>query len=278
MFRAGSMKIAATALAAIAAVAIGSGSARAQDSVQAPQPVGYENDVHCFGYVAPDDRSFLGAVVSGDAVYEQSAFSTGDIVYVDEAGGVQAGDEYWFVSPMQEVEDPVKGGEIGRFFQYLGYGKALCVKEGTAILQIEFACTDVPLGVFIEPFEPIPVPLARSGAPLTGCDPPNGKPVGTIVYSRDDVLMLGIGSDVVLNIGEDAELSPGDFLTVFRYARPPDFDIAANGELVAQRKALVIPRTVLGEAAILTVRDNTSTARIVSMSHAMQLGDQVEVK
>lgn len=249
---------------------------RAQ-SPDAPQPMGAEADVNCFGYVGPENEQFSGSIVSGDAVYEQSAFSTQDVVYA-AADGIRAGDDYWLLAPRSEVFDIPNGQPLGRFNQYVGKAHALCVRDRVAILEITSACTDVPIGTMLKPFDPIPVPLARRTAMLTNCDDPSGKKVGTIVFSRDGVEALSDGVDVIVDIGADAGLSPGDFLTIFRYAVPHEFDIDTNGELRSYRAAIAPPRTVLGELAILTVGDHTATAQIVNMNHAMEVGDLVEIK
>jgi len=246
-------------------------------SVDAPQPTGAEADVNCFGYVASGSEAFSGSVVSGDAVYEQSAFSYQDVVYAN-GDGLRAGDDYWLLAPRDEILDIPNGVPLGRFTQYIGKAHALCVRDRLAILEITSTCTDVPIGTMLKPFDPIPVPLARRTATLTNCDDPSGKRVGTVVFSRDGVEILSTGTDVIVDIGADAGLSPGDFLTIFRYATPPTFDIDFNGELRSYKADIAPPRTVLGELAILTVGDHTATAQIVSMSHAMQIGDLVEIK
>jgi hypothetical protein len=246
-------------------------------SVDAPQPMGAEADVNCFGYVGPESEPFSGMVVSGDAVYEQSAFSFQDVVYASN-GGIRAGDDYWLLAPRDEIFDIPEGRPIGRFTQYIGKAHALCVKDQVAILEITSACTDVPIGTMLKPFDPIPVPLARRTAMMGNCDDPNGKRVGTIVFARDGVENLSDGVDVIIDMGADAGLAPGDFLTIFRYAVPHTFDIDFNGELRSYTAAIEPPRTVLGELAVLTVGDRTATAQIVNMSHAMQVGDLVEIK
>ena len=246
--------------------------------VEAPQPMGSENDVNCFGYVGMPVEQFNGMIISGDAVYEQSSFIFQDVVYSENDGSLRAGDEYWLVGPMDEVVDFTNGQSMGRFYQYLGRAKALCVKDKSAILEIVFACTDIPIGTFVKPYEPIPVPLARRTKMLNNCDEANGKRVGSIIYSRDSVEGLFTGADVIINMGADAGLNPGDFLTIFRFAVPREFDIASNGDLRPYRANLEPPRTVLGEAAVMTVGDHTATVQIVSGSHAMQLGDNVEIK
>lgn len=246
-------------------------------SAGAPQPMGAEADVNCFGYVGPENEEFAGSVVSGDAVYEQSAFSTQDVVYADNRG-IRAGDDYWLLAPRDEIFDVPNGQPLGRFTQYIGKAHALCVKDQVAILEITSACTDVPIGTMLKPFDPIPVPLARRTPMLSNCDDASGKKVGTIIFSRDGIETLSDGTDVIIDIGADAGLSPGDFLTIFRYAIPHTFDIDFNGELRSYKAAIAPPRTVLGELAILTVGDHTATAQIVGMSHAMEVGDLVEIK
>lgn len=255
---------------------LGSTPLRAQ-SAGAPQPMGAEADVNCFGYVGPENEEFAGSVVSGDAVYEQSAFSTQDVVYADNRG-IRAGDDYWLLAPRDEIFDVPNGQPLGRFTQYIGKAHALCVKDQVAILEITSACTDVPIGTMLKPFDPIPVPLARRTPMLSNCDDASGKKVGTIIFSRDGIETLSDGTDVIIDIGADAGLSPGDFLTIFRYAIPHTFDIDFNGELRSYKAAIAPPRTVLGELAILTVGDHTATAQIVGMSHAMEVGDLVEIK
>jgi hypothetical protein len=246
-------------------------------SVDAPQPMGAEADVNCFGYIGPEEESYSGSVVSGDAVYEQSAFSYQDVVYASNAG-IRAGDDYWLIAPRDEIFDIPEGRPLGRFTQYIGKAHALCVKDQVAILEITAACTDVPIGTMLKPFDPIPVPLARRTPMMVNCDDPNGKRVGTIVFARDGVENLSDGVDVILDMGADAGLAPGDFLTIFRYAVPHTFDIDFNGELRSYTAAIAPPRTVLGELAILTVGDRTATAQIVNMTHSMLVGDLVEIK
>lgn len=256
--------------------AFGAVPASAQ-SVDAPQPMGAEADVNCFGYVGAENEPFVGSVVSGDAVYEQSAFSVQDVVYAVN-GGIRAGDDYWLLAPKNEIFDIPGGEPLGRFVQYIGKAHALCVKGDVAILEITSACTDVAIGAALKPFDPIPVPLARRTAMLTNCDDASGKKVGTIVFSRDGIETLSSGTDVIIDIGTDAGLSPGDFLTIFRYAVPHTFDIDFNGELRSYTAEIAPPRTVLGELAVLTVGDHTATAQVVNMTHAMEIGDLVEIK
>src|SRR4029450_8900759 len=74
----------------------------------APPPLGYESDLHCFGYVGPAQEVFPAQVIGAEAIAEQIDYFTGDLLYVD-AGynrGLKVGDEFWLVTPEQMVTHP----------------------------------------------------------------------------------------------------------------------------------------------------------------------------
>ena len=244
--------------------------------VEAPQPVGYENDIYCFGYLGGLGESFPARIVGGEKADEQSGFSISDIVYADGTG-LNAGDEYWLVSEGESVLDPDDGRDLGVFYQYNGRARALCVRGDTAVLQITFMCTDIAPGVFLKPFEPVPVPLARRTLPLTACDESTGKAVGRIIYVRDDKPGLAAGEDVIIDLGSDANLSPGDFLTIFRESTPREFNVTYSGHL-STFASTNTHRTQLGEIALLTVSDRYSVARVTASNFEIRLGDRVEIK
>ena len=54
-----------------------------QTTEAAPQPFGYESEVHCFGYIGSDDEQFVAAVIGAQNSAEQTDFTDGDLLYVD---------------------------------------------------------------------------------------------------------------------------------------------------------------------------------------------------
>src|SRR5215471_14472278 len=52
-------------------------------SVSAPQPIGYESDVYCFGYLGDYNETFPIKIVSAESLAEQINYITGDLVYTD---------------------------------------------------------------------------------------------------------------------------------------------------------------------------------------------------
>jgi len=248
----------------------------------APQPVGFEADVYCFGYIA-DRESFPVQVTSAESLYEQTDFITNDLLYVDGGydKGMRVGDAYWIVTPEQDVIHPVSGKSIGRFFQYRGRAVVTSIEPRTAIVRVTNACTDIPLGSYLKRFEPIPIPLARRTPLSMPGDPPSGKAKGRIVYTRDGVIALGNSANVIIDLGAADGLQPGDFLTIFRYTSGREYGIGPVGAYwvnVAPAAGVVVPRTYLGEVAVLSVGDRWAVVRVTDSTRLIEVGDEVELK
>ena len=249
----------------------------------APQPVGYESDVYCFGYVGDLNESFPSTVTGAENLLEQTDFITGDLLYI--AGGLDAGfkvgQQFWLVTPEQEVVHPVTGKSLGRLYQYRGRAEIKTVEERSSIVRVTHACTDVLLGSFLKPFEPIPVPLARKSPPLTAGDLPSGKATGRIVFTKDGLVALGLGQMVIVDLGAANNLQPGDFLTIYRYAYGREYGIRPVGAYwynLPPPPGLHIPRTYLGEAAVLVVGDRWAIVRLTDAYRLIEVGDEVEIK
>jgi len=237
---------------------------RSPQVVSGPKAIGVEADVYCSGYLGEPAEVFPGAVVSAEKERNQSFFMEGDIVYIDigERDGVKAGMEFTTVRPQNIV--PKWGSEIevvGRIYLTPSRLRVICAQERSSIAEISYGCFDTQIGDFILPFEPVPVPLVRRTQVATSCDTPNGKVIGHIVENRGAVTPDGTDSVVYLDLGDADGVNPGDFFTVYRPS------VRAQGV-----------RTILGEAAVLTTRAQTSVAIITLMTDTIYVGDTVELK
>lgn len=249
----------------------------------APQPVGFEADVYCFGYIAEPREQFPVQVISAENLYEQTDFITNDLLYVDGGydKGMRVGDAFWIVTPEQEVIHPVIGKSIGRFVQYRGRAVVQSIEPRSAIVRVTNACTDIPIGSYLKRFEPIPIPLARKTPLAMPGDPPSGKAKGRIVYTRDGVVALGANASVMVDLGAADGVQPGDFMTVYRYSTGREYGIGPVGAYwvnVPPAAGVVVPRTYLGEAAVLAVGDRWSVLRLTDSSRLIEVGDEVELK
>ncbi len=249
----------------------------------APQPVGYEADLYCFGYLGDPREQFPVAVLGAQNLYEQTDFVTNDLLYVDGGydKGLRVGDQFWIVTREQDVLHPATGRSLGRFYQYRGRATVQSIEPHTAIVTVTSACTDIPLGAYLKKFEPIPIPLARRSPSAQPGDPPSGKAKGRIVYTQDGIIALGVSADIMVDLGAADGLQPGDFLTIFRYSTGREYGIGPVGSYwvnIPPKPGVFIPRTYLGEAAVLNVGDRWSIVRITDSGRLIEVGDEVEVK
>jgi hypothetical protein len=249
----------------------------------APQPMGYESNLYCFGYVGPAGEQFPFVTIGAENLIEQSDFTTGDLMYINGGldHGLKEGDEFWLVTQEEDVIHPVTNKSIGRYYQFRGRALVLSVQERSATVRVTSSCGEVPLGSALKPFEPIPIPLARKTPAAQAGDPPSGRAMGYIVNSKDGLVAIGSDSTVMVDLGADHGVQPGDFLTIFRYAQGREFGVrpvGASWELKAPAKGTGIPRTYLGEIAVLMVGDRWAIGRVTDSYRLIEIGDQVELK
>lgn len=254
-----------------------------QTTEAAPQPLGYEDEVSCFGYIGPLQDQFVAAVIGAENVAEQTDFTDHNLLYLDGGydRGIKVGDEFWLVTPGDEVFHPITGASMGRFYQYRGRAKVVCIEGRTATVRVTLACTDIPMGSFLKAYEPVPIPLGRRLPSNQICDPASGKPHGRIVMTRDGIFAIGTGTDVVIDLGMAEGLQPGDQLSIFRYASGSDYGLRPQGSYWMYSPpppGMSIPRTYLGDLAILYVGDRWAAARVIDSSRLIEIGDQIEVK
>jgi hypothetical protein len=250
---------------------------------QAPQPIGFESDVNCFGYVGPPRERFLATVIGAENLAEQTDYMTSDLLYIDVGydRGLKVGDEFWLITPEHTVVHPATGKDLGQFYQYRGRAVADSVEGRTATIRVTNSCTDIPMGSFLKPFEPIPIPLARKTALAVAGDPPSGKARGHIVFTRDGVVAVGTDHTVIVDLGIAHGVEPGDFLTIYRYAAGRDYGIRPVGAYwvnLPPPPGVVIPRTYLGEIGILSVGDRWAIGRVTDSYRMILVGDEVELK
>src|SRR5689334_2289026 len=206
-------------------------SAAPHTTEAAPQPFGYESEVHCFGYIGPEQEQFVAAIIGAQNSAEQTDFTDGDLVYVDAGHnvGIKPGDEYWLVTPGDDVIHPITNKSMGRFYAYRGRASVVCIEGRTATLRVTLACSDIPMGTFLKAYEPVPIPLGRRLPAAVACDPPSGKVTGRIVYTRDGVIANGTDSNVLIDLGVASGIQPGDQLTIYRHATGADYGIRPQG-------------------------------------------------
>ena len=228
-----------------------------------PRPLGSSADVYCFADLVQDDSVYPFSISSAERITTQDSFSEGDIVYIDGGveQGVTAGDRFFVLNRIRELRHVTSNAKLGIVYSKIGQIKVLCAQENSAIAEITYACDPINIGNVLEPFRPIPVPLVIDPDPSDRCDVPNGKPIGSITYTRDDQIEIGGGWLVFVDLGKADGAYPGQFATIFR-----DNPVAG------------MPRLVLAELGLLTVEEHYSTAILIGGWSSVYVGDRVELK
>jgi hypothetical protein len=238
-----------------------------------PIPLGTESDIYCYGYIGAVDEPLPNYISSHedveikyvprmDPVVPASA-SAGDLVYVEggTTTGLVAGETYLVVVPGEIVKHPATGEPVGQAYDYVGQIKILCAEATQSRAIITQACREFTTGARLKPMPQLPIPIARVPEVAGWCDAPSGRTSGYIVDSKGWDLGLVEGNLVQIDLGSQDQVSPGDFLTVFR-----------PSTLAGQ------PRVVLGQIGILTTEAGTATAIVLDARREIVVGDQVELR
>ena len=146
---------------------------------------------------------------------------------------------------------------MGRFYQYRGRAVVVCIEGRTAIVRVTLACTDIPMGSFLKPYEPVPIPLGRRQPALRACaTPPAARRKGRIVYARDGVVAIGDDTDVFIDLGHRRGRPAGRPALDLPLRGGTDYGIRPQGSYwvyTPPPPGVEIPRTYLGDLAILYV-------------------------
>lgn len=238
-----------------------------------PVALGTEFDVYCYGYIGHPDEPMPNRISSFEDVevmyqegplnQQSSGASTGDLVFIEggTSTGLVAGETYIVIEPGEVVKHPRTKDTIGQHYNYQGQIRILCAEETRSRAMIVQSCREIHLGARLKPLPQLPIPIARVPDMPAFCDNPTGRSAGFIIDSLDWDLALGEGNLVQINLGQDDQIQPGDFLVVYR-----DSPVAGQ------------PRQLLGEIGVLTAEARTATARIVAMRRTMLIGDYVEMR
>lgn len=227
-------------------------------------PISEEVTMQCAGTIFPSREDESLYVIGSEQGAAKVSLVERDILYLNKGSnaGVRAGDVYTLNHVAYEVRHPASGRKLGYKVDVTGWARVILVEEHTATLVVEQSCADIHAGDYLKPYERVSVPLAVRRQPADRMTPPSGKIQGYIVDIAADAMIAGAGHLLSIDLGSEDGLAPGNMLTVYRIVYP----------------SVPTTRNVLGEIAVLAVRDKTATAKVLSSNDAISAGDQVEVR
>lgn len=224
------------------------------------QPVASQSDLYCSGFIAQGEHTPQLWIAGRDI--EREILGEGDVVFLNQGAnhGVRAGDTFAILRWTEPVYHPTTNEELGTLVRRMGKARVMLAHDNTSTAVIEMSCEDIHEGDDLVPWETIPVPMMSSLPEFDRYDPtPSGGPTGQIVAARDDLAAVGAGHVIFTDLGQHAGAAPGDVLVLYR----------ERGE--------GLPRMMLGQAVVLTVETETSTAKIMNSTRESGIGDWVEI-
>lgn len=227
-------------------------------------PITEETTMQCAHYILSGREDESLHVIGSEQGGAKVALAERDILYLNKGtnAGVRAGEVYTLNHFAYDVRHPESGRKVGQKIEVTGWARVILVEENTATAVVEQACNDIHAGDYLKPYERVSVPLALRRPPADRLTPPTGKTQGYIVDIADDAFIAGTGHIISIDLGSEDGLAPGNLLTVYRIMYP----------------SVPTTRNVVGEIAVLSVRDRTSTAKVMFSNDAMSPGDKVELR
>jgi LysM repeat protein len=244
--------------------AAGEGGAGAGGAGSALYAVTEEVTMQCAPYIVSSHEDESLQLIGSEHGATKVSFSERDILYLAKGtnAGIKAGDVFTFHHRAYPVKHPSSGKTIGDKVETTGWGRVILVQENSSTLVVDQACGDIHLGDYLKPFEKLNVPLSLRRPIADRLTPATGKAQGYVVDIADNVAVAATGQLVSIDIGSESGIAPGNALVVYRTMYP----------------SVPTPRNVLGELAVLTVREKTATAKVINSNDAMMIGDQVELR
>jgi len=216
--------------------------------------------LHCSGYISADGP-LPGLRIAGGEL-ERLALGEGDVIFLNQGRnhGLRAGDTLRIRRWTDAVSHPSTGEVLGTLVRRMGRARILLAHDNTSTAVIEMSCEDISIGDELVPWQEIPAPMMSELPPFDRLDPTSsGGATGQIVSTRDNLWAVGQGNVIFTDLGQHAGVSPGDVLVLYR------------------EREHGLPRMMLGQAVILTVETETSTAKIMTSTRESEVGDWVEV-
>lgn len=226
-----------------------------------PVPIGDESDIYCFVKISSVNEDYKFKIIETDDPELRYTLSEGHIVYIN-AGleeGIKAGDSFLIAS--SEPIIIMNGKEkLGKLWILNGKLTVLCAQEHSSTARIDYACKSIYRDYVLIPYEITPIP-AKVLPPLeTVCFEDLKNVHGKIVYTKDEIISIFAGHDVVIDLGSKDGVEPGSLLKIYRKMEGQD------------------RRLIIGRVGILTVHDRLATAKVIEANRELNIGDEVELE
>ena len=170
------------------------------------------------------------------------------------------GDRLAVVRPAQRLIHPRTGLPISRVLYILGLVEVKEARDRVVLGRVSYSCGAMSIGDLVMPYTPAQFPEGKIAQPT------QRSVEGVVVDSLRGERLIGMLQVVFLDVGAVQGVGPGDVFGIYRPSPPV---VNASGAILA------IPPVRLGEAVVIRVTDQTSTAAVTTSALEVRLGDQV---
>ena len=216
------------------------------------------------------DRADLetAAHVAGSPT-ERQLLTFGDTIYLDEVGGLRAGETYAIYTDEREVRHPHSGEVVGAYVRLLGEVEILGVRDGErAIARIVRAVDVVERGARV-------APLVRRFAQVEAA-PARTDARGVIVATIEIGELVGQNHLVVLDRGARDGVEVGNPFHVIR--RGDGFSPRLGPLSHVGQDDDNYPTRVVGLIRVIEVSEGTSLGLVISSALEVGVGDHVAMQ
>ncbi len=260
-----------------------------------------DTDLYCSGYFAQDSIHSGITVLGGPDGGLKNEFSDGDAIYLTKGNREISTPESEYMILRAEADpnmtesfpgqhDVLK--QMGTLYAEIARIRVRVVNEKSATAEILHACQPVLAGDIAVPFSARSAPPLRNAAMGDRYAPASGKPTGVIAAIKEFQQAAGTDHPIYLNIGKKKGANVGAYVRIYRkYGSASDewiqkstenypIDIMGTyaGHKLSPEEKAALPRTILGEAIILSANDDTATALITYSWEDIYPGDEVEIE
>jgi hypothetical protein len=217
--------------------------------------------IQASGYITSKPIPSWGTIAaSKDA---EVSLTEGEVVFIRLEPGkeVQAGDRFAIVRLGRPVTHPVTGQKLGHLVLMPGELIILDGKDEVATAKIKKSFTPVYRGDMILPAQPI-LPQA---VPIRTQE----KIEGSLVLSPEGTVNISEKEFVFIDRGSQDGVIVGSLFSI--YQRPAHL-IRLPGDPAEEMKEM--PMTKVGEAVVVSVQEETSTALVTHSFQAIYIGDK----
>ena len=200
--------------------------------------------------VPPSDEAIR--LVGSEEGVGQSLYAPRDALVFDAGldAGLQVGQEFFVRRLLRPVGVPASNGVASWLRHTAGWVRIVATEQRQAVAVLVRACDGLLQGDFLEPFA---MPVAPAVLPP---GQPDYEGAGVVLSGQDGATSVGPGHFIVISLGGDNGIEPGQRLSLFRES------FGGSGAVAG-----------LGEAVVVLVGPASATAQVLRSRDAIFIGD-----